>query len=407
MRISLLLNREPFGEIVTKTLSSFFSEKLQGTYSVKWHSRKNPKKIKLGSQLWICNPYINAIFHPDVRYEVLSPVIKEFSTSISPWKRLFQKTYVLAASTKPTNRWLATYSIAVAPPIQTPEKYVVLGGNHHIRIIDDIKNCCYVICKDGFNSGFIRRELDIRQKHPIIPVPAILEIGKDSTWYSEELISGTPINRLTNPEKSASALAKVSVELKRLYIETQHTVSLTDYVQTLIEEILTISKSNPLFSNDYKEKVRKLSHTLYDFLRKSHFNELDTVQSHGDFQPANILIDDTEKTWLIDWEYTKPRQADYDFLVYSLKSRFPEGLLERIRFILKMDPFPEKEIANISSRMWSDKSARSFLISIFLLEEIALRLMEQDTPGLFQVHPGFRSFLKEAEQAAVLIAGAT
>ena len=60
---------------------------------------------------------------------------------------------------------------------------------------------------------------------------------------------------------------------------------------------------------------------------------VDTAQSHGDFQPANILIptvSDQRNVYLIDWEYTDKRCRWYDAMVFVLNSRSPIGLAGRV-----------------------------------------------------------------------------
>ncbi len=73
MRISLLLQREPFGRIHEKTLKVFLDEKFKGTYSVKWSKTKSFDTESGDSQHWLCNYYLNVIFVPEVSRSTLKP----------------------------------------------------------------------------------------------------------------------------------------------------------------------------------------------------------------------------------------------------------------------------------------------------------------------------------------------
>ncbi len=155
MRISLLLQREPFGRILEKTLKVFLDEKFKGTYRVKWSKTKSFDTESSDSQHWLCNYYLNAIFVPEVSRSTLNPVIQEFSRSIKSWRIPLQKLYVYLATTLLANRFAGAH-IYIYPPISNPHGILIIGGNHHIRLLDYNQNCCFVIHKDGFDDTFLK-----------------------------------------------------------------------------------------------------------------------------------------------------------------------------------------------------------------------------------------------------------
>ena len=109
-----------------------------------------------------------------------------------------------------------------------------------------------------------------------------------------------------------------------------------------------------------------------------------TSQTHGDFQSANILLGQ-HHTWLIDWEYTAKRQVAYDGLVYTLKSRFPEGLSQRLLGAMTGDsPDCERLLAHYPYVDWQDISKRRSMLALFLLEELDLKLMEICNPVFYK-----------------------
>ena len=141
MRISLLLQREPFERIIEKTLQAFLNEKYKGSYNVKWLNSSNSNSKKNDSQLWLCNYYLNAIFDPEIKKSALSPVIREFSRSTKSWRIPLQKLYVYLATTKILAHRFASASIEITPPLSNSQEILIVGGNHHIRLLDYNQNC--------------------------------------------------------------------------------------------------------------------------------------------------------------------------------------------------------------------------------------------------------------------------
>jgi hypothetical protein len=400
MRISLLLQREPFPEILERTLSVFCSEYFDQDLSVRWYAKRSQKPHKEIGQVWLCNPYLNAIFISGTNQTAIQPVINEYSRSPIWWRRPFQKIYVLMASHIATKSLLASYFILVSPPIKEPERYVILGGNHHIRLIDSKDSQCFVISKAGFSRDMIARDIETRQQHAFLPAPQIGDFDKDYTWYKEAFITGTPVNRLRSSERADSALKSVSTSLKTLYEKTSENIPLNHYEKRLTGKIEVAVSSNKNLSDRNKRDMISITENLSKILSKYGEEDVATVQSHGDFQPANILVDG-DKTWLIDWEYTQRRQNAYDSLVFSLRSRFPE------RFDRQVEKALEGSLNIINSESfvnWAGKANRKKSLALFLLEEIDLRLMEISSPMIHTVDNGFFTFVDQAAKATQKLA---
>lgn len=396
MRISLLLKREPFPEIFERTLEDFLQSRFNATYSVTWHASGTTVSVNSNSQTWLCNSLMNAIFVQGTNRQVLLPVIQEFSRSIRPWRTPLQKLYVWLATTKFTSRLLSTASVEISPPLNNPKNKLIIGGNHHIRLLDYNENCCYVINKSGFNKEFISNETRVRRENPFLPTPAIMKIADDGTWYSEELVLGTPINRLKDPLQAKEAVRKVSAPLFQLYEKTKEIKRTRDYAGSLIHRI-SGHIDNLLFNISLKEdisgNVRALERIIGSLAGEDAF--ITTVQSHGDFQPANILVYN-EKAWLIDWEYTNRRQTAYDGLVYSLASRFPAGLGRRIAGMFNSNRNSSNEfMRDWPEADWDNKGKKLICIIIFLLEELLLKLEEVSVPVFKAFDQGFIVFLEE------------
>ena len=147
MKISLLLEREPFAEILEKTLVSFLSDYYRKSYRVKWYSGypKISKIIKRGEQPWLCNPDLNAIFAIWADSKVFCPVKSEFSTHPKLWRSHIQRMYVELATRKAFRRWFSSYAISISPPVPDANSILIVGGNHKIRIINHKAKTVYVI----------------------------------------------------------------------------------------------------------------------------------------------------------------------------------------------------------------------------------------------------------------------
>lgn len=401
MRISLLLQREPFGKILEKTLEQFFSNKYRTPFKVRW----NPARPMHSAQIWHCNPYLNIIAVPEIHHENFAPAVLEFSRSVRPWQTPIQKLYVWFATHSPGIQWLSTEKLEVAPPIPNAQKTLIIGGNNHIRILDYENKMCHVIAKFGFKKDFIVNNIDVRKNNFFLPSPAIKEVADDFGWFSEEIVVGTPLNRLTDSTDQEKSLEMILPLLHRLYEETSQKIGVTEYAKNLIDYVNDNIHQCELIRQQEKDKLSISFHHLSNVLNRCNraSDKITTVQSHGDFQPGNILRSD-QKTWLIDWEYTFRRQIAYDSLVYILRSRFPRGLSGRILLYLK-----GKSVSNRNShplyRYVNGKSNRDkiIMIGLFLLEELALRTLEISNPLLQRLEEGVKVFFEEFRNAAAAI----
>ena len=378
MRISLLLKREPFGSILEKTLSTFWSQQLGRATFVRWHLGSAPKNTASNnSQVWLANIYLNAIFTPSAAQEIFDPVKKEFSRSLSWWKRPFQQAYVTLASSNTAARFLSQAWLSVTPPVPNAHTLLIIAGNHKMRILDRHAGVAYGILKAGFPPHFITREIETKKmaEELGLPVPRLEEVSEDNTWFRERYIIGTPINRLKDSNQARQAFREASQALKTLAERTKKEEPLRASVTHLRAEIEKQIKENHLLGEAQKQSFLNDTGALayqVENLAESVDDKIQTAITHGDFQPGNILYDDG-KTWLIDWEYASRRQTNYDMFVYHMRARTPEGLSQRLRALETMpEQWPWVE--------WQNEKERRLRAGIFLLEETDLKLKENANP---------------------------
>jgi hypothetical protein len=405
MRISLLLQREPFGEILERTLSGFFQSRFGRSHIVRWWPKLSSANPDPNSQIWLCNPYLNAIFVPSVSKKTLLPVINEFTRSPVWWKRPFQKIYVDLAVLRKGRKLFTNSGIEIMPGIDHPEDILILGGNNHIRLLDFTTQKAFVIIKHGFDSQLLKNDIFVRTQNPYLPAPLIVDTAQDGTWYAEELILGIPVNRLKAQEKAYFAFHSVCDPLFRLYKNTVQPVNIEEYALKLVQQIESLLKENTLLRGEEKNDLLSVTMGLYGIIINFEPDNktIQVAQTHGDLQPANILWG-KDQTWLIDWEYTETRQVAYDGLVFALSSRFPAGLSSRVSSILNDDTSDAKQILPKWPYVeWKEKERRLPILAFFFLEEIILKLKENSRSGQLQPDDGFALFCKETKTSIKIL----
>lgn len=406
MRISLLLKREPFDRIFEETLSRFLRVHSGRTFAVKWNRGIPNRRARQKGQLWLCNPYLNAIFVPGVERPALRPVLEEFSYSPVPWRRPLQALYVKLATDRLFSCWWARSHILIAPPIARPTQIVILGGNHHIRFHDHSRGRAYVICKAGFDQSMLQKDIHVRERRPYLPCPRILEKSADGSWYSEELILGRPVNRMKDQTKAWAVIRELQTDILPLYQETAEREDIGDYATNVYQFLReTVRRAKSLLGGTFESAIDGAAGSLLNYITRNFKGvTLTTVQSHGDFQAANILAGPS-RHWLIDWEYSARRQAAYDPLVLALLARSPDGLSGRIRDALhdRLGNETSRFLLNSPFVDWEKAEKRFPQIGLFLLEDLCLKVQENSNPVFRNIESGLTVLIDEARRALVVL----
>jgi hypothetical protein len=402
MRLSLLLPREPFPVIFEQTLSRFLLSWTGKPYEVHWRPKRPLSASRCRSgEFWLVNSYLNAIFIPQADPAIFGPVKGEFSHSLVWWRRWPQRLYVDLATSPLMAKWLAHAGVSLTPALPQAELKLIVPGNHKIRLLDFGDKTVYAIRKSGFPAIFLEREIEVRRQAEELglPVPRLKTVAGDGFWLSEEYVNGTPVNRLQDQAQARAAFAEAHQALKVLHRRTCREVDTKQYVDLLRTDAHTHIKANELISPGSK---RLFFHTLDSLVARIKAllpacgNRLPTVLAHGDFQPANILAD-ADRVWVIDWEYSHRRQAAYDILTFKLGARFTRGLSGRWQKLIAQGipeggPWPD---FSCYANGWQDSRSRLLYGSLFLLEELALRLEENNNPNFVELDKGLNSLRQE------------
>ena len=395
MRISLLLEREPFGAILVKTLERFLPVVTGREHRVQWCVDPSTCET-VGGQTWLCNIHLNAIFAAGAGAHTLEPVVREFSRSRVWWRRPAQQAYVALAAARRTAPWLAQSTLQITPSVPRAEELLIVGGNHKLRLLDRQANRAYAMLKDGFDCRFIEREIQTRRLASALalPTPRLEQTADDGSWFAEEYVSGTPLNRLKLATQAQAALVEAQAALARLYEATAEETTVGVYVETLSAAIERHLLDNPLLA-PRRPKLEVLRERLVKSLEPFFRQTLVTAITHGDFQPANILCDE-DRVWLIDWEYSARRQLGYDALVYALRSRAAKGLTLRLHEFFHGQSV---ETAWLQERcpevQWDDREQRRQSGTLFLLEELLLQLEENANQSFIRTGHGLTTLQRE------------
>ena len=393
MKISLLIDREPFIKIFEDSFSSFLKDLTNSPHQVKWKSKTNNNEIKDSIQTWYCNSLINSIFVKGANVAVFDSINEEYSNNpLKPWRSLVQKFYLYLAQHKITAPLMAQYTIDISPPIENGENKLIIGGNTKIRMIDISDKKVYVILKKGFDKIYLEREIYVRNNFKYLPIPKIQSKTKNNMWYCEDYITGISPDRIGGA-KGQEVLNKAIQHLHKMLNETKRNESLSVYVGFLKERINKNIVEISHFDSSLRKEISHLALELSKHLNNYHNHIITTAYVHGDFQEGNIIYDG-EKTWLLDWEYSDRKQIGYDLFVLILKSRLSNGFLNRVKNLMnnKLN-YDQLKLMNEWPRVeWNTKKLIDIYLILFLLEELDFHVSENRNDYFLRESSGLRMF---------------
>jgi thiamine kinase-like enzyme len=377
MKISTLLEREPFEEIFENTLESFLASWSGQAHVVKWEPKASLNKSSMSQQHWYCNPLINSVFVKGVNADVFESINGEYAYNpMKPWRSSIQRLYLFLSQSKITATKLSKYKVSISPPVEIAENKLIIGGNTKLRIIDLVEEKVYVLLKEGFDKKYIEKEVFVRAVFPYLPIPRIIEFGDNGKWYSEEYISGRPPNRLEKASGNKLLLQAVKC-VHQMLNQTKRSVILSEYVAMLEAEINKGIDKILYMNIDVANDIKIIAASLSSFLRKSENQELTLAYCHGDFHQGNIISND-EVYWILDWEYSGEKQIGYDLLILLLESRIENGFSARFLKLVnnQLNDFQIKLTDSWPDLNWRDESIKNRYLMVFLLEDLLFYIGE-------------------------------
>ena len=396
MKISTLLKREPFGEIFEKTLKSFLDYNHNSKYNVKWNLKHSHIVKSNSQQLWYCNPYINSIYVSNVNLDVFNSINGEYYYNpLKPWKSFFQRIYLFISQSKMFRILMSKYIINISPGIHNACNKLIIGGNNKIRLIDIDKQKVYVILKYGFEKKYIINERYVRDNFNYISVPKIIDNGKNDLWFSEEYISGTPINRLKRDIKNKVLTDAIS-EIHKLLNETKRDLLLSEYIDILNHRIET-GISN--LSKEDKNNTKNIKKIIFKFLNKSKDRRILLAYTHGDFHMGNIFSN-KHKYCIIDWENSGERHIGYDLFILLYGSRIDKGYSERFTelFNSKLNSKEKEIVINWPGMNFSKIDEFRCDLMLFLIEDLIFHINEKNNVSFYNNANNIKIHMKEIKK---------
>lgn len=395
MRLDLLIQRENFTKVFSETFQKILSNQYNWSGQISWQQNK----WSLKTQVLRINYKLNVIYPASLNKHDLRHLTNEYVYHPNTIRRLLQFIFVRLGIAFPLEI-LTTAIIQVSPWIDDLNRCCIIPGNHSLRIVELDQKRCRVFLKQGFNQYFIQNEITVRREYPFLPSPKLLDWDQDGKWYLEERIIALPLNRIASQKVRMELLLQAQSALFQLYQKSQRTEPLADWKVKMTSQINEAIDALPLVYMEFNRKVlTRISERLMNFLNNAEVEWIDTVQSHGDFQPANILLsteNGESQLYLIDWEYSTRRCRIYDALVFASRSRFPDGLADRLKVLISGDLLKDQ----VEDWSWcysqeSQPRLEYWMVAIFLLEDLLVRLQELQIPDLKQQGKGLSIWLDE------------
>jgi hypothetical protein len=183
-----------------------------------------------------------------------------------------------------------------------------MPGNRRIRFFDLSESRSRVVLKDSFSSDAIDAELAARGDGQSGPFPPILAYDRDAGWFTEPMIDGLVLARMSS-----------AVRRRRCLDMSLRTLSAWAAPQ---RKYVTVEA----WWDDNRTARAHLGALLPDIdVLLGQTSHIEVQPSHGDLQPGNILVDrKQERVWLLDWEFYGIRSTYYDPLVLLTGLRWPE-----------------------------------------------------------------------------------
>tara|TARA_B100000674_G_scaffold498407_1_gene536576 strand:- start:2393 stop:3610 length:1218 start_codon:yes stop_codon:yes gene_type:complete len=394
MRLDSLLRREDFFLIFRKSLQRFL---IDPNSSVVIYKRPNKQAN------YYVLPLLNLIFPSDTPTQILFELSSQYIFNPNPIKRLLNFLYVFIA-TLPLFRFFVSSHYIFIPPLHDDLNLsIFLPGNHSIKSFKP-SSSSLIVFRKSFESIELFDDC-IRNRFLImnscfsadIKMPVLSEYNKSLSFYAESFLPGLPLNRISSKTLKHEFVQISCNQIILLTNLSRSSIQIANYSLCLLHKVFECLRSLPdcypiTFCDNIKSIVIAIYHSLSSF-SPNHY--IPTSLTHGDFQPANILIHCTDRNSypvIIDWEFLSIRSSWYDLFVFHLNTRSPLQLSSRLLSFSNDIPLVTQLINCVHN--YHHDLHHSY-IQIFLLEDILFRLRDSSIFDPHELDIGLTTFIDE------------
>jgi hypothetical protein len=377
MRVSLLLESEPFGQILIETLKSYWQTRYGFAASIRWHQPYWPMARMTDEQVWLGNSYLNLFAPVNVDRGVVENIQREYGRSVRRSRRWPQQAYVGLALHPLTRLFTSPLAFGCTPVVPDTMGVAILGGNRRIRVIAPGSSSCSVALKVGAPASAIDNDIAVRASTPLRWAPRVLASG--SGWYEEDFVKGTPINRLAEVDNAAATDEVLRLVWRDLAGATLTSATGIDFSDSRRERVRALAEA-PTVDHALSRRVNSLADRLARNVRNHGGNvSVPVAVTHGDLQHGNVLaaVDRAQVVTVIDWESVGFRHAAYDLLTLRLSVRSSADWPERAAAWVQQGPAQK-------DRHWigcEGLPERRLTLDCFLLDELVETIADWEMPA--------------------------
>lgn len=338
MKISTLLKREKFYQILSNTLLNF-------------------KPVHSDTMPYYVYKKLNIVCTKDIDRKLFEDLVGEYRYSQNFVKTKVQRIYIKIISMR-FARYLNFFETIDLPIVFRHD--AILGGNHRVRIFKSGMGSNTVVLKNGEFDRFIENDVNLREKLQPTYAPQIIE--RNSYWYTENNVKGIPANRLALSIQHSVASRLSLMHFQEVIAPSLVFMSADEYLKMINNSLIDLLRL----------KDKKLILFIHEFLALSecllsrHSETIPVASTHGDCQMGNVRVDD-ERIYLLDWEASEKRYACYDLFVLN-------------GYIRSSNVFSEAYSNYSSHKMLEYPRVNQKLdFLLLLIEEIRFNLLEQNS----------------------------
>lgn len=347
-----MLEREPFKEVLVQTIDEYFREvegkKIYAT--VTEQNNSVPLYIFLKPFFVSCYPF------PHGLSEYL---YSEYNIRGNLLEYLIGKVGVLGTLHSGTT--FAKDRIYISSEAKN-EGFFIGPCNRTVRFYYYDKDYVDIIVKNGYQSDFLKKQIQFRKTVDLSFVPKLLAYGE--TWYREKIMHGHALARTRNNILYDGALKQIEGALSVLSEINKEYVSSLEYFDNMKNKAIELLKSLD----------QKSTECLKDVFQRIKVKDMPIPLSvsHGDLQSGNIWVNTDGKITIYDWETVHQRSVWFDPMV--LYGRLHSGCFTVNIFQVLMQ---DKRIFNddYKGAIYSADDIRTIEI-IVAMEDLVFCLME-------------------------------